>query len=221
MTRWILADYGEVISGPLSAETILELAEFAGMQPDEFRDRYWKFRPAYDLGQSDCAYWSAVLGQELQAEPQLVEAMVRVDVAGWMTLNPRTLPALIKFGTHAGVRLALLSNAPETLATEIDRSKWSPRFDRRFYSCWLGRAKPDPAVYQAVLDGLGATPQSVLFIDDRAENVLAATALGLQAVRFTSAEELPGQLEEWEASTRTTVCAHSRGGGTTRHCRRH
>jgi FMN phosphatase YigB (HAD superfamily) len=42
----------------------------------------------------------------------------------------------------------------------------------------------------------------VLFIDDRAENELAATALGMRAVRFTSAEELPGQLDDWEASTR-------------------
>jgi FMN phosphatase YigB (HAD superfamily) len=49
---------------------------------------------------------------------------------------------------------------------------------------------------------LGATPRSVLFIDDRAENVQAATALGLQAVRFTSAAELPGQLDDWETRTR-------------------
>jgi hypothetical protein len=101
MTRWVLADYGEVISDPMPAETILELADLAGMQADEFRDRYWKFRPPYDLGQSDRAYWSAVLGHELQAEPQLVEAMVRVDVAGWMTLNPRTLAAA---GRHAARR---------------------------------------------------------------------------------------------------------------------
>jgi hypothetical protein len=62
------------------------------LQPDltarhEFHDRYWKFRPPYDLGQSDRAYWSAALGHELQAEPQPLEAMVRVDVAGWTTLN--------------------------------------------------------------------------------------------------------------------------------------
>ena len=202
MTRWVLSDYGEVISNPLPAATILELADLAGQQADEFRDRYWKFRAPYDLGQSDRAYWSAVLGRDLAVEPQLVEAMVRVDIAGWMTLNPRTLPALIKFGTHAGVRLALLSNAPEPLASAIDRSGWSPGFDRRFYSCRLALAKPDPAVYEAVLDDLGATPRSVLFIDDRAENVLAARAAGLQAVRFRSAQELPGQLDDWEASTR-------------------
>ena len=205
MTRWVLADFGEVISAPLPAETVSELADLAGQQADEFRDRYWKFRPPYDLGQSDRAYWSAVLGR--QAEPQLVAAMVRVDMAGWMTLNPRTLPALIRFGPHAGVRLALLSNAPEPLAAAIDRSGWSARFDRRFYSCRLGLAKPDPAVFEAVLDDLGATPQSVLFIDDRAENTRAATALGLQAVRFTSAEELPGQLDDWAAG-RSSKCLY-------------
>ena len=45
MTRWVLSDYGEVISNPLPAETIRELADLAGQQPAEFRDRYWKFRP--------------------------------------------------------------------------------------------------------------------------------------------------------------------------------
>jgi putative hydrolase of the HAD superfamily len=214
MTRWLLSDYGEVISNPLPAETILELADLAGQQADEFRARYWKFRRPYDLGQSDRAYWSAVLGRELSAEPQLVEALVRVDVAGWMTLNPRTLPALVKFATHAGVRLALLSNAPEPLATAIDHGGWSPSFDRRFYSCRLGLAKPDPAAYEAVLADLGATPQSVLFIDDRAENTLAATALGLRTVRFTSAEELPGQLDDWATSTHDRdPAAPARPGG--------
>jgi MFS family permease len=46
---------------------------------------------------------------------------------------------------------------------------------------------------------LRAEPQ---LVEDRAENTLAAAALGLQAVRFTSAEELPGQLEDRETSTR-------------------
>jgi hypothetical protein len=50
MTRWVLADYGEVISDPMPAETILELADLAGMQADEFRDRYWKFRPPMTCG---------------------------------------------------------------------------------------------------------------------------------------------------------------------------
>jgi putative hydrolase of the HAD superfamily len=202
MTRWILADYGGVISEPQPAAAMLELAGLAGQPAGEFSGRYWEFRAGYDLGQSDCAYWSAVLGRELTAERDLVEALVRADVAGWMMLNPRTLPELITCARHEGVRLALLSNAPESIALAIDASAWAPSFDRRFFSCRLGLAKPDPAIYQAVLSDLGAPPPSVLFIDDRAENTIAAAALGLQVVRFTSADELSQRLGAWESAGR-------------------
>jgi putative hydrolase of the HAD superfamily len=202
MTRWILADYGGVISVPQPAATMLELAGLAGQPASEFSGRYWEFRAGYDLGQADGAYWSAVLGRELAAEPELVEALVRADVAGWMTLNPRTLPALITSASHEGARLALLSNAPESIALAIDNSEWSHSFGRRFYSCRLGLAKPDPAIYRAVLSDLAAPPQSVLFIDDRAENTLAAAALGLQVVTYDSAEELSQRLGTWESAGR-------------------
>jgi putative hydrolase of the HAD superfamily len=199
MTRWILADYGGVISAPQAAATMTELAGLARQPPAEFSRRYWACRAAYDLGQPDGAYWSDVVGRELAPEPELVEALVRADVAGWMTLNPETLPALTASAARGGVRLALLSNAPESIAGAIDASRWSAAFDRRFYSCRLGLAKPDPAAYQAVLDELRAPPASVLFIDDRAENTRAAAALGLPAVTFTSAADLSRRLGAWES----------------------
>jgi hypothetical protein len=57
MTRWVLADFGEVISEPLPAQTIGELADLAGQPADEFRDRYWKFRPP------DCQWlsWRSII----------------------------------------------------------------------------------------------------------------------------------------------------------------
>ena len=42
MTRWVLADYGEVISDPLPAQTIGELADLAGMQAASTTPRYTK-----------------------------------------------------------------------------------------------------------------------------------------------------------------------------------
>jgi putative hydrolase of the HAD superfamily len=202
VTRWILVDYGEVISAPLSSETILELAGLAGQKPDELRERYWRFRLPYDLGQSDNAYWSEVLDRDLSTEPALVNEMVRVDIAGWMTLNARTLPMLLEFANQAGAKLALLSNAPESLAIAIDASRWSSNFDRRFFSCRLELAKPNIDVFEAVLEELGASPQSVLFIDDRTENTQAAASVGIHAARFTSADELSRLLSDWESETR-------------------
>jgi len=205
VTRWILVDYGEVISAPLAADTVLRLASLAEQHPDEFRDHYWRFRRRYDLGQSDIGYWSEVLDRDLSAEPTLVDQLVRVDVAGWMTLNPQTLLTLMEFAARPGVKLALLSNAPEPIALAIDTSTWSRHFDRRFYSCRLELAKPDTAVFELVLRELAASPESVLFIDDRAGNTQAAARLGVEVARFTSAEAMLRRLRDWESGTRSRV----------------
>jgi putative hydrolase of the HAD superfamily len=65
-----------------------------------------------------------------------------------------------------------------------------------FSSCYLGLRKPGSAIYLRALDILGAPPQRVLFIDDRAENAAAAEAVGMRAIRFEGAAELMGQLGE-------------------------
>jgi len=51
-------------------------------------------------------------------------------------------------------------------------------------------AKPEAAIFQACLKVVGSKPEECLFIDDRADNVEAAQALGMRAVRFVSVEEM-------------------------------
>jgi len=60
-------------------------------------------------------------------------------------------------------------------------------FDREFYSCQIGIAKPDIRFFKFVLSELDVTPSSVLFIDDREENVASAIEAGLQASLFPPA----------------------------------
>ena len=52
MIRRLLAEYGEVISTPLPESTITGLAALADQPRATFLDRYWRHRPAYDLGQA-------------------------------------------------------------------------------------------------------------------------------------------------------------------------
>ena len=57
-------------------------------------------------------------------------------------------------------------------------------FDREFYSCFLGAAKPEIKFFATVLRELDLPGLSVLFLDDREENVAAARAAGLRAEVF-------------------------------------
>ena len=194
MIRRLLVDYGEVISAPLPEDTITDLAALAGQPRAAFLHNYWQHRPAYDLGQPPAEYWSEVLARDLSSSPQLVDRLTEADVRGWLQPNPLTLPTLLRRVRRTGVQLALLSNAPEPLARAIDDSRWSRDFDRCYYSCRLGAAKPDPRAFQIVLRDLGAQPDEVLFIDDRAENTAAAGNLGMRTITFTSATALDGEL---------------------------
>jgi putative hydrolase of the HAD superfamily len=192
--KWILVDYGEVLSGPLSRDTIGELSTLAGQDPNEFLDRYWRPRPGYDLGDAPERYWSQVLRRDLGDEAALVDRLTLVDVRGWLRLNSLALRTVLTAAEASGAQLALFSNAPEPLADAIDQSTWSQDLARRFYSCRLHRAKPDPAAFTSVLAQLEADPNDVLFIDDRSENTFAAEKLGLHTITFTTASALEREL---------------------------
>ncbi|QZH76064.1 MAG: HAD family phosphatase [Erythrobacter sp.] len=55
-------------------------------------------------------------------------------------------------------------------------------------------AKPDPAIYALAERRFGLPPQSLLFIDDKPENIAAAVARGWQGHVFTDAERLEQDL---------------------------
>jgi len=62
-------------------------------------------------------------------------------------------------------------------------------------SCYMGIRKPDPNIYRRALGIIGKTAERSLFIDDRLENVAAAAAVGIKAIRFTGADALRGDLQ--------------------------
>lgn len=57
-------------------------------------------------------------------------------------------------------------------------------------------AKPDPRAYQIVAERAGIALDRLAFVDDRQENVDAATALGMDGILFTDAAALRAQLRD-------------------------
>jgi putative hydrolase of the HAD superfamily len=110
-----------------------------------------------------------------------------------MRLNHAVLDVLAD-ARRRGIRVSLLSNAPHALADAVSAHNAFTDFNHLVFSARIGLAKPDPAVFRATLDRLGVAPADVLFVDDRAENVAAAAAVGLQTCRFTDAGQLGRRL---------------------------
>ena len=54
-------------------------------------------------------------------------------------------------------------------------------FDQLFLSHEMQLAKPDPRIFQAVIDATGISPEDTLFFDDSRSNIATAKSLGFQA----------------------------------------
>jgi putative hydrolase of the HAD superfamily len=68
-------------------------------------------------------------------------------------------------------------------------------FDKEFYSCFLGVAKPHAGFFEKALALAGTDAGSTLFLDDKPENVESAKRAGLHAV-VVKGEHGPDTLRE-------------------------
>ena len=67
------------------------------------------------------------------------------------------------------------------MSTELD---YRTVFEREFYSCRVGHAKPDEGYFEHILRELQLPGDRVVFIDDIEPNVAAARRVGLHGIHF-------------------------------------
>ena len=90
-----------------------------------------------------------------------------------------------------GLPLYALTNwSTETFVVARERFAFLDWFDGLLVSGEERIIKPDPAIFELLLDRFGLDPGSTFYVDDSPANVAAAAALGLDAVRFTGPERL-------------------------------
>lgn len=193
MIKWLVFDLGDVVLK--RTEAVPDLARLLGASPERLLTAYWAHRREYDRNSDAPAFWSAV-AQDAGAEAPdagLVARLVRCDDAGWSVTDEEVL-VLIDDAVRAGVRLAVLSNAPTSMGRLITAQPWVKVFEHLVFSGDLNMLKPEERIYRHLLDRLGAEPDEVAFLDDRAENVDGARSLGIRAMHFTGVGSTREQL---------------------------
>jgi 2-haloacid dehalogenase len=90
-----------------------------------------------------------------------------------------------------GVRLVALTNwSAETFPFAAPRYPFLGWFEAVIVSGDVKLVKPDPAIFQLLVDRHGLEPSRTVLIDDTIANVRAAEALGFRAISFTGAPAL-------------------------------
>lgn len=158
----------------------------------ERKDGFEEICAQLDLGQIDYAtYLERIAALGGQTAGQLIEYfdnLATVDEA---------MIELIKDLRTGGHRVGLLSNThQEEIQPLLKRHDLTPLFDEIVISADVGLSKPDPKIFELMLERLGAEPAEAIFTDDNPKNVAGAETTGIKGVHFTTAESLRTELDK-------------------------
>lgn len=104
----------------------------------------------------------------------------------------------IKLLRGQGYKTALLSNAGKNMPYELfsEQDLHGGLFDTYIVSSEQGIAKPNPAIFEAIADKLGAITSECVMIDDTPENCEGAEVAGMVAVRHITNQDTRDSLQK-------------------------
>ena len=195
--KHIIFDIGNVLIGYRWQDMLIE---DHGMNPEDalrlgstvFNNSNWLRLDAGDISLQEMAEYA------IKEMPDLAE-----DVK-WFFGNARMMrvkrPSIwneMKVLREKGYGIYLLSNySEELLESHIGDTEIKDLVDGGVVSFQIHEIKPEPAIYQYLLQKYNLKPEDCLFFDDREDNVEAARKLGISAIVVTGEEQLLEELKK-------------------------
>jgi putative hydrolase of the HAD superfamily len=190
----VVFDYGGVLTAPVRTSTDHWLAE-EGIEVASYRAtmRAWLVDPdsgdspvrRLERGELSPAQFEAAFAARLRTSsgaPVVADGLLGRMFA-LMLPDPAMLARLDELRA-AGLGVGLLSNSWG--ATDYPPDVLS-RCDPVVISGSVGLRKPDPAIFELLLERLGVPAERTVFVDDVKPNVAAATELGMHGVLHVDA----------------------------------
>jgi epoxide hydrolase-like predicted phosphatase len=122
-----------------------------------------------------------------------LEAML--DACMGDSMRP-TMRALVQELKAEGYKTALLTNIYAERRTWLRSLFAEGVIDVYCDSSEVGMRKPEPQIYQRLLELLDLPAEAVVFLDDFEENVAAAREAGIAAIRFEDADQARCELAQ-------------------------
>lgn len=155
--------------------------------------------PEWNLAQDGGRSWRDAVDRLVAKFPDHRDLIVAYDTR-WTEMLGGPIEgtvAVLDDLRRSGVRIAALSNwSAEKFPIARARYPFLGWFETIVISGEVGICKPDPRIYEHLLERTGFRAGSTAFIDDSAANVAAAAALGMAGLLFQDPETLRADLRD-------------------------
>lgn len=192
----VILDYGEVLCHSPTAEEWSRMAAAFNLDPLVFRQLWGRDRLTYDRGDvSFDAYWSKLARDAgVELAPEQLKEVGSWDLEMWGHVNSCMVEWMEQIRS-SGIKTGLLSNMPiEMIRYSRQKFAWLKGFDHTTFSADVRLVKPEAAIYEHSLQGVGVAASEALFVDDKEPNVLGARAVGIRSIQFRSPKQLGEEL---------------------------
>lgn len=196
--RNLIFDLGGVIVDLAPSRTVEAFATLSGVGPDEVYKAYLTAPEffAYERGEISDAYFRKAVKRILTFEAP-DEAFDQAWNAMLVDLPSAKLNLLDSLRSRFTV--TLLSNTNNIHLDFVNRvmlprvsshAQLDAYFHMAYYSHLMGKRKPEPEIFQHVLESGRFAPHETLFLDDNAENIQSAARLGIQTFLVKHPDEV-------------------------------
>ena len=226
MLRAVLFDWGDTLFHFAYDEELLEAGWAAGLAtldrdglpgPDEtaarFREHYLPL--LFVPGSVDEVEYPGMIrelleGFGVEVDDGALDRFLAAEHAAWEPARQMGAQthALLDSLRDRGLATGLVSNAFDPgwlLHGDLARMGLGDRLDAAVFSSEIGKRKPHPAIFEAVLSRLDVAPENALFVGDRRyEDVRGAKELGMKTVLalwFRADDDERGLDPDFEAFT--------------------
>jgi HAD superfamily hydrolase (TIGR01509 family)/HAD superfamily hydrolase (TIGR01549 family) len=140
-------------------------------------------------------WWRRIFGQAWPQRPDLAEEMMEWQHAGRLDrLFSDVIPALTEL-CRLGMPMAVLSNFGTHLRTMLDRFGLTYYFDFVVVSSEEQLAKPDPRIFERMVEKAGQPRQRLLYVGDHVgDDIAGARSAGLDSVLIDRRDREPEAL---------------------------
>ncbi|NLF08407.1 MAG: HAD family phosphatase [Pirellulaceae bacterium] len=195
--KFIYFDLGKVLVDFSVDRMLAQVGAAAGVAPETVRDALFRdgLMLEHESGRLDSRGLYEEFCRSTGKRPDY-DAVIAA-AAGIFSLNTPMLPLVAQLG-QTGRPLGILSNTCET-HWEYCYARYrivAEGFSVYALSYRIGAVKPDAAIFHAAAELAGHAPEDIFFVDDRPEHVAGAKAAGFDAVQFTTAAALAGELRQ-------------------------
>lgn len=194
MISHVIFDLGNVLIG---YDYMTYLAQVAGDRAEEVADAVFRHELWHEFDRG--ALTQAQLCAELSRQAPHLSALIGEVLEHWESMLQPLPDSLVLLDDvlAAGYDAYVLSNYPrESFERTLRRVDFFPKFAGGVVSYAEGVVKPEPAIYERLLDRYGLQAAECVFLDDAAVNIVGARAAGLQAIQFQNAAQARRELRQ-------------------------